>query len=217
MQRSAEQMTSWVAKNISKMDEVYEATVIGPNLLQVRRKKYDPFVAAIVSVEVVTTEVLEPILDANPAIEIVVNVPRESVWTGGAIQSAGTRGIAFGAVRDLMSAISDEDVRAYVRKEYAFVERGLRQHNRVSGWDREFDRVYLVHRDELPPLRFVMLNEYELTADHVRTARDRYGAFDTVLINNPNGKPTGDAIELAKSMGIGIFLWAEFFGRLNRR
>jgi hypothetical protein len=79
MQRSAEQTTSWVAKNILKMDEVYEAAAIGPNILQISRKKYDPFVAAIVSVEVVTAEILEPILDANPAIEIVVNVPKESV------------------------------------------------------------------------------------------------------------------------------------------
>jgi hypothetical protein len=81
----------------------------------------------------------------------------------------------------------------------------------------EADRVYLVHRRNLPPLRFVMLKEYELTGDHARTARDRYGPFDAVLIDNPNGKPTTGAKEVAKGMGVGIFMRGQFLGRLNSR
>jgi hypothetical protein len=217
MPRSAEQTTSWVAEKISKMAEVHEARAIGPNTLQIIRKKYDPFVAAIIAVPIVTAEILQPLLGADSTIEIVVNVPKESLWTGSAITSAAARGVAFGGISDLMSAVSDENVREYTRREYAFVERGLRQHNRVLRLAREFDRVYLVHRNELPPLRFVMLNEYELTADHVRTARSRYGVFDVVLLNNPNGEPTTGALEVAKEMRVGIFKWAEFFGRLNRK
>jgi hypothetical protein len=49
----------------------------------------------------------------------------------------------------------------------------------------------------------------------VRTARDRYGAFDAILINNPNGKPTTGAVEVAKSMSVGFFMWGQFLGRLN--
>jgi hypothetical protein len=116
-----------------------------------------------------------------------------------------------------MSAVSDENVREHVKREYVFVERGLIQHNRVSRLEREFDRVYLVHRTGLDPLRFVMLNEYELTADHIRSARSRYGAFDAVLMTNPNGEPTGDAEGVAKDIGVGIFKWREFLGRLNRK
>jgi hypothetical protein len=216
MPKSADQTTSWVAGNISKMSEVQGATVLGPNALQIARKKHDSFVAGIISLPIVTTEVLQPLLDANPQIEIVANVPKESIWTGDAIAAALAQGVAFGGIRDLMSAISHENVREYVRREYDFVERGLNQHDRVSELEREFDRVYLVHRRGLPPLRFVMLNEYELTADHVRTARSRYGAFDAVLINNPNGKATSSALELARDMKIGIFKWGEFLGRLNR-
>ena len=217
MTRSAEQTTGWVAENISKMSDVIEAAVIGRNTLRVSRKKYDPFVAAIIAVPVVTAEILRPVLDDDSAIEIVANVPKESVWSGNAITSAAARGVAFGGISDLMSAISNEDVRAYTRREYAFVERGLGQHTKISGLEREFDRVYLVHRRELPSLRFVMLNEYELTSDHVRIARSRYGAFDAVLMNNPNGRPTSGAIEVAKGMGVGIFKWGEFLSSLNRK
>lgn len=215
MARTAEQTTGWVADIISKLEQVDEAVVTGPHTLRITRHKHAPFVAGVISVSAVTPEIVKPVLVADISIEILVNVPKESMWTGAAIAEATSRGVAFGGISDLMSVVSKEDVRRYVRSEYSFVERGLEQHDRVSGFDREFDRVYLVYRHDLPPLRFVMLNEYELTGDHVRTARDRYGAFDIVLLNNPNGKATTGAQEVAKAMGIGIFKWGQFLGRLN--
>lgn len=215
--RSPERTSAWVAEKIAQMSSVELAEVIGAHSLRINRKQFAPFVAGVVSVSVVTPQIVEPVLDAEPAIEILVNVPKESMWTGAAIAAAGARTVAFGGVRDLMSAVSDEDVRRYIRAEYAFVERGLRQHGQVSRLEREADRVYVVHRHTLPPVRFVMLNEYELTADHVRTARDRYGAFDAVLLNNPNGSPTTSALDAAKSMKVRIFKWGQFLGRLNSR
>lgn len=213
---SEEQTVNWVATKISKMPEVERAEAISPNTIQIIRKKYPPFIAGIVSVSAVTPEILQSLLSANSNVEIVANVPKESLWTGSAIAAAAAQKVAFGGISDLMSAISRENVREYIRREYEFVERGLNQHNRVSELRREFDRVYLVLRHGLSPVRFVMLNEYELTGDHVRTARSRYGAFDVVLLNNPNGKPTSVALEVAENMGIEIFKWAEFYGRLNR-
>jgi hypothetical protein len=217
MARAPEQTTTWVAETIAEMGEVQDTTVVGPHSLRITRNKFAPFVAGVVSVPVVTPEIVHPVLEADSLIEILVNVPKESMWTGLAITAVAARGIAFGGLGDLMSAISDEDVRRYTRSEYDFVERGLRQHTRVLRLDREADRAYLVHRHDLPPLRFVMLKEYELTGDHVRTARDRYGAFDAVLLNNPNGKPTTNALEVARDLGVGIFKWGQFLGRLNGR
>ena len=213
--RAPEQTTAWVAETIAKITLVQEAVVVGPHSIRIMRDKLAPFVAGVISVPVVTPAIVQLVLDADPSIEILVNVPRESIWTGSAINAAAAMGVAFGGMGDLMSAVSDEDVRRYTRSEYDFVERGLRQHDRVSRLEREADRVYLVHRHGLPPLRFVMLKEYELTGDHVRTARDRYGTFDAVLLNNPNGKPTTGAKEVAKGMGVGIFKWGQFLGRLN--
>jgi hypothetical protein len=217
MARSGEQTTGWVAGNISKMPQVHEAAVIGPNSIRITRDDYEPFVAGIISTPLVTAGILQPLFDSDSTIEIAVNVPKESIWTGTAIALSVMHSAAFGGVSDLMSAISHENVREYVRPEYKFVERGLNQHNRVSGLERRFDRVYQIHRHELPSLCFVMLNEYELTADHVRTARCRYGAFDAILINNPNGRATGGALETAQGIGIGIFKWREFLSRLNSK
>jgi hypothetical protein len=214
---SAGQTTAWVAGNISKMNEVVDVSVISPKTIRVTRKNHTPFVAAIIAVDVVRSELVQQLLDDDPAIEIIANVPTGAVWTGTAIALASDRDVSFGGIADLMRAVSRENVRQYIRPEYEFVERGLGQHTRVANLERKFDRVYQVHRYELPSLTFVMLNEYELTADHVRTARAKYGPFDAVLINNPNGKPTAAAIEVAKDIGAGIFMWREFLGRLNRR
>jgi hypothetical protein len=216
MARSPEQTTQWVAEKIAKMKEVEDIKLTDPHTLKVVRKTYDPFVAGVVSVEKVTRSVIRPVLATSRTIEIVANVPAESFWTGAAIELAREHGSAFGGLRDLMSAVGKENVRSYIRREYEFVERGLRQHSKVSGLDRKYDRVYLVHRDGLPSLRFVMLDAYELTGDHIRSARDRYGHFDAVLLNNPNGRATSSAEDVADSMGVGVFKWGNFLSRLNR-
>jgi hypothetical protein len=219
MPRSAEETTSWVATKIANMSDVKDAAVMSANTLRITRKKHRTFFAGVISVSRVTAEIVENLVEADPRVEIVVNVPKESLWTGGAIAAANALKVAFGGMSDVMSAISREveEVRDYVKREYQFVERGLQQHSRVRDLDREFDRVHVAHRFGLPPLRFIILNEYELTADHLRTAKDRYGSFDAVVITNPNGDATGDALQVAKGMNIGIFKWAEFLGRLNRR
>jgi hypothetical protein len=164
MARSPEQTTQWVGEKIAEMNEVEDVILTSPHTFRVVRKTYGPFVAGILSVEKVTPSVIRHLLVDDGAIEILANVPLESAWTGTAIKLARKHGSAFGGVRDLMSVIGKGgDVRMYVRREYEFVERGLRQHSKFLWLDREYDRVYVVHRDGLPSLRFVMLNEYELS------------------------------------------------------
>jgi hypothetical protein len=51
----------------------------------------------------------------------------------------------------------------------------------------------------------------------VRTACDRYGNFDVILLNNPNGRPTETAKEVADGIGVKILMWGQFLGRLNSR
>jgi hypothetical protein len=113
--------------------------------------------------------------------------------------------------------IDVEDVRTFQPKETEFVERGLRQHDRILSFDRVHDRLYRVSRKGLPDLTVAMLNEYELTADHLRTARDRYGQFSVAVITDPNGRATSSAEEVAETLGVEILKWAPFFGRLNKK
>lgn len=207
--------TEWVARNLATKDGVTNVQVIGPNTLHIERSKHPAFSAAIVSAQVVDVDTIESILEEDSSIEIVANVPKEAIWSGEAITLAKAHHAAFGSLYDLYRCLSSDIVRAYVRPEFDFVERGLLQHDMVAKLERRFDRVYRVHRHGLPPVQFVMLKEYELTADHVRTARSRYGKFDIILINDPNGKPTSDAVEAASALGMRILMWRQLLGRLN--
>src|SRR5207253_2327294 len=101
-------------------------------------------------------------------------------------------------------------------KETQFIERSLRQHDCISRFDQVYDQVYCISRNRLPDLFVAMLNEYELTADHLRTARDRYGQFSVAVITNPNGRATNSAEGAAQIMGVEILKWGPFLGRLNR-
>ena len=197
------------------MSEVQNVEILGAHTIRVTRKQYSPFIAGIVSTDKVMLKTIAPILVDSLEVEFLANIPKDSFWSGEAISALP--GIAFGGLGDLMAAVSIEDVRQYVNSEYRFIEQGLRQHSRVERFVREADRLYLVFRNGLPEIRIIALNEYELTAEHLRTARDRYGNFDAVLVSNPNGEPTVAAKTVADGWNVGIFKWGALFSRLNKR
>lgn len=209
--------TEWVADNLREAEHVTNVEILSEQVLRLSRDKHAPYVAGIVLVKCVKVDDIMPLVESEFGVEIIANVPKESYWTGQAIALAQVHGIAIGGYGDLLRVIEVEDVRAFQQKETAFIERGLRQHNRIARFDRLHDRLYLIHRNSLPDVTVAMLNEYELTADHLRTARDRYGNFSLAVITDPNGRATSAANEAAQAMGIEILKWGAFFGRLNKQ
>lgn len=209
--------TEWVAGNLRKADGVSNVEQLLDQVLRVSRRKYEPFVAGIVSAACVEADTVRALVKSELGVEIIANVPKESYWTGGALNLAHANNIATGAYGDLLRVIDLRDVRAFQSNETEFVERGLRQHNRISGFKREHDRLYRVSRNGLPDLIVAMLHEYELTADHLRTARDRYGRFSVAVITDPNGRATSAAQAAAQTMGVEILKWGPFLGLLSKK
>jgi len=207
----------WVAGNLKTADQVSKVEMLSDQVLRVSRSKYDPFVAGIVSTKCVRYDDVGPLVESVFGVEIIANVPKESYWTGGALKLAHDNDIATGAYGDLLRVINLQDVRAFQPRETQFVERGLRQHDCISSFERVHDRLYRISRNGLPDLTVAMLNEYELTADRLRTARDRYGHFSLVVITDPNGGATNSAEEAAQIMGVEILKWGPFLGRVNKK
>lgn len=207
----------WVASNLRKAADVLKVEPLSDQVLRVSRRMYDPYVAGIVSVKRVEEDTISTLVDSPLGVEIIANVPKESYWTGGALSLARDNNIATGGYGDLLRIIDVQDVRAFQSKETTFVERGLSQHDRVSIFDRVHDRLYRISRNGFSDLTAVMLNEYELTADHLRIARERYGQFSLVVITNPNGQATSSAVDVARIMGVEILKWGPFLGRLNKK
>ena len=61
-----------------------------------------------------------------------------------------------------------------------------------------------------------LVYEYELTAEHVRATREKYGEFSVIVKTNPNGNITSRAQEVGKELDVGLLTWGEFLARLNR-
>ncbi len=205
----------WAQKSLNKHNEVVGVRLLEPQLLEIYRRENGPFLAGTIATTCVKPSSIYRFFESQPVVEFIANIPAESYWTGEAMEFAERRSVGHGGLGDLLSAVNWPDVRCYKREEFAFVERGLRQHTNVFSLHRVHDRKYVITRCAYDNVIVVLMNEYELTADHVRTARDRYGAFTDVLITNPNGKPTSPAIRAAESMECQVFKWGPFFRRLN--
>ena len=184
--------------------------------IRISRDRHPPYMAGIISKRDVVADDVNVVLNENPGVEIIINVPAYGIWQGSGIFAAQVAGVAFGGMADLQSCIGQEDPSSHEKAEYAFIERGLRQHSRVANFIREADRLFRVLRNGLPEVRVLALYEYELSAEHLRTARERYGVFDLVLISNPNGQPTQGAARVAEEFGVELLMWGELLSRLNR-
>ena len=207
----------WVAEKLRTADGIEAIDVISSGLLRVTRKKHSPFNVGAIGVEAVVEPAnVMSLFEKADGPQFVVNVPTTAIWTAAAIDLVHEHDSAFGGVGDLIRASREVNVPSYRYREYRFVERGLTQHNAVASLTRLYDRKFLVHRLRHSDLTLVMVDAYEVSADDVRTARDLYGAFDTVLKMTSYGGTTTAAREAAASMGAEIFKWGQLLSRLNR-
>lgn len=206
----------WVAGKIRDLKEVSSVTLFSPQHIQLERKDYSPIVVGTTADKRLDAAILNPLISHTPVPDFVVNIPKESYIAGSALEIAAMRRIGIGGLGDLMRAVRLPDVGEYVNPEIEFLERGLTQHSRIERFNRKDDRSYFLIRKGLSSLRVVFLHEYELTADHLRTAVDRYGEFDIAVISNPNGNATSSASNVASSMSCRIYKWGVFLGALNR-
>jgi hypothetical protein len=207
----------WVAEKIAKHDNVRSVEVVSSNEIHVERKTGGSLKIATMSADRVDEETVAALLMEKENIDFVVNIPKAAYIVGNTFALAEERNFGFGGFDDLLGALRSESLRTYVNKEFEFVLRSLRQHKIVSQVTRVDDRRLLVQRKGLDPVTVLILNDYELTAEHVRNGIDRYGKFQAIVRSNPNGRVTDAAARAAEESGITIFSWGEFFGQLNRK
>jgi hypothetical protein len=169
------------------------------------------------SADRVDAGLLQAIVGDADDIDFVVNIPKAAYIVGNTYELAAERNFGFGGFGDLLSALNSQSPRTYVNSEFSFVLRSLRQHTKVCSVTRLDDRRLLVDRNGLDSVVVLVLNDYELTADHVRNGIERYGDFQAIVCSNPNSRVTTGASQAADESGVRIFNWKEFFQQLNRK
>jgi len=212
---------NWIISYLKDNDQGQEIESVIPVddwLIEIKSKKGKTIVVGILEESVITSSNIYKIYRNESKKPNILVARFKCIWHGSAINYARKNDMGWGGVGDITSAF-DVDYYADIQKgEYAFVEKNLLRHSKVSQLERLYDRVFKIHRiNRLSPITVTLINSYELSGDDVRHARDTYGEFDAILKTNPNGNPTGQAYSAAEEIGVEIFKWGELLGRLNRR
>ncbi|WP_169543957.1 hypothetical protein [Sneathiella aquimaris] len=194
---------NFIQNLLLKHDEVTCIVWQSDNLVEIFRKNYPPFQAAILKQKIVTPEHVQPFLDTP--VSVVVNFPKVGKWTGGAIELCEASWQAWGQWGVLLRAINNETPQSTENPEIAFSRKALGQHSRVKNISFEFDHLLLIEHDLGNTLKVALLYEYDLTGNDIRNTWEEFGAFDILLKTNPNGSILEDAYDVAETLGTKVF------------
>lgn len=183
--------------------------IVTPYSFLVYSRRFPPARIGVLSSSVVTAEDVRRMLEVDPAVEFVVNIPKAAIWQGSAIQILEEVGMAFGPLGHLMKAVAgrrdSEPLNGFVHPETSYFRTILSQHSNLYRLVRVTDLIYEFQRKNGPPLLVAGLNEYELAGSTIRAAVAQHGNVSIIFATNPNAWPTSDAYEVAESMGIELF------------
>lgn len=210
-------MTSfeWLRPTFMRLDNVLSVTSDGP-VFTLIRKDGPPVRIGFAGESDLDEDVVNDLVLAHDGLDFIVNVPKDGRILGSAIDRAADLGIALGGVGDAMRAVRLTKPNQYLHPQLNFVLRGLRQHARVRSVRRLDDSRLAVDRVSLATITAFICADYQPTAEAVRVAIDRYGAFDAFVAIDPNSDPSLQAIEAARSAGVQVYRWGAFLSALNR-
>lgn len=208
---------SWSCDKLIKHTNIATAVPVGANEIELSLKKGrdEPVRVATMSRELVTGTELDRVY-TSPEIEFVMNIPKAALFQRDAIEMSELFGFGLGGLGDLYVAADECEFGTYVPKEFRFILRALRQHSCVSMVTRLNNRMLLIQRFGNEDKRVLALNEYDLTADAVRSGIEKFGVPDMILTSNPNCGPTSEGFKAAASAGTAILSIGELMSKLRQ-
>lgn len=209
--------SDWVAEKLVATEglQVVERTPEG--FLVVQSKGRYSFPVAVLGVQdVIEQSDVEPHFAGPTVPKFVVNVPSKTLWSGNAIRRIHAASAAFGTLGDIARAAATEDAGSYRDKNMGFFINAMRQHGNVSGVSYVYERVFRADRKIGSSLTVAVIDAYNMSAEDVRNARDRFGHFDIVVKSSSHGSITHQADAAAKSMGADALTFGQLMGWLAK-
>ncbi len=114
-----------------------------------------------------------------------------------------------------MRAINNKNLIEYQNPETKFIMGGLSQHTNVQGVIRLDNRRYSVVKIGFEKDIVLALNDYDMTANAIREAKNKFVTFDVILASNPNARISSSAKDVASEIGVRILTWRQLLGRLR--
>lgn len=205
----------FVIEKLPQYNSVESMHHLDNGTLQINRKKGTNFTCFCISTEEVNYGMIKEILDKKLEIDFIVNIKKDYLISGSAMSIMNSNHISFGGFGDLIRFSNQRDNQLFVEKEYAFVSRGLKQHDKIKTIERLDNKRIKVERYSLSDVIIVMNNDYDLNTESVRRTKEKFKSFKVILATNPNVRITSDAYSTAEFMGVDICKYKEFLGKVN--
>lgn len=209
----------WIAQQISGYKNVLDVRPGPSGTIEVARIGLPATLVAPIDSsgsDWIGTDAVAPFFDGDETPSFAVSVPSKSVWKGEAIDFVRSNGAAYGRMGALQKALSKLDV-ASEKSPFDFFERGLRQHSEVDSVELIYESVFRVNRDAgRRPLVVAVIDAYEMSAEHVRNCREKFGHFDIGVKQTSYGRVASSAYQAAESMEAEVMMWSELLKRLRR-
>lgn len=208
-------LNSWCIEKLNNHDKVECVEDVGDNLLKIINDEGDEFIVFTKSEDRSTIDSVTGV-DVEQ-LDFLLNIKKDAYIDGPLLKLASSAQFAIGGLGDIFSALNGRNISGYISAEMSFIIRGLSQHTRVTGLERLDNRRFRIQRTGLHSVTILALNDYDFTAESVRSGIEKYGDFDAILTSNPNCRRTGNCEMAAASAGVRILSWGELLGQLNRR
>ncbi len=208
-------MNKFVMEKLPPYDSVETIDSLDNGYLLIKRKKGVDFRCFCISSEEVTFGMMKEILDKKLEIDFIVNIKKDYLISGAAMSIMNSNYISFGGFGDLIRFSNQLDNELFVEKEYAFVSRGLKQHDKIKTIERLDNKRIRIERYSLSEVIIVMNNDYDLNTESVRRTKEKFKTFKVILATNPNVGITTDAYSTAKFIDVDICTYGEFLGKVN--
>ena len=211
-------VTDWVADRIGSGHNGLE--LVGrtdEEFLLIRHNDAGTFTVAVIGEQnIVLPDHVRPALSHVTKPSFIVNVPSKAMWSGSAIGLVHATPAAFGTMGEIWKAARTGYVPGYRNQTHDFFEKAIRNHSKVHRVTRLYDAVFVAHRGARDSLTIALVEAYNMSAEDVRNARQRYGKFDIAVKTSSYGAITPEARQAAESMGAEALIFGEMLRRLAR-
>ena len=208
-------VTDWVEKHIDPNSGLKFLGRTAEDFLLIEDRRGRICRVAVVGAKpVVMPADVAPVLAHATKPEFVVNIPSSASWSGAAISMVHAVPAGFGTLGDLGRAARQGDLPGYRNKEFGIFERAISQHSNVRQLTRLYDAVFVADRYSGRSLTIALINAYNMSAEDVRSAWAKYGAFDVALKMSSYGGVTSAANQAAESMGAEAMMFRDLMRRL---
>ena len=147
--------------------------------------------------------------------KFILNASKNAYYAGSALNLCERCRVGLGDLGELMSFLIGGACE-YVQREARFVLRSLRQHGSVDSVTRANNNMYVVRHRKGDVIQVLVVGDYIVTADSVRTAIDDYGKPHLIAKSNPNGSITDEAYRAASLAGARLVDWSGLLRELRQ-